>query len=106
MGEITNERGIVYLICGSRGPERRCHYIGFTTNLDERIEDHIRRTKADLLEVLTRAGVEWKIARTWNGDRNFEKWLIENKKGADWFCPVCSGEAAMKRATLKKRGAE
>jgi predicted GIY-YIG superfamily endonuclease len=91
------QNGIVYLIHFQRKLAHSGHYIGFTTNLDKRITDHLCGQGARLMEVITEAGIEWKVARTWQGDRNFERYL-KNRKDAPRLCVICSGEKALKRA--------
>lgn len=101
----AGQRGVatVYLIHFNRRLKHAGHYIGFTTDLDKRLTDHLCGQGARLMEVLMLSKIEWKLARTWRGDRKFERWL-KNKKDADWFCPICSGEAAMNRAIFPKGG--
>src|SRR5262245_27533792 len=60
---------IVYLIHFNKAYRHARHYIGFTTNLDKRITDHLCGMGARLMEVITNAGIEWRVARTWQGDR-------------------------------------
>jgi hypothetical protein len=43
------------------------------------------------------AGIKWEVARTWTGDRKFER-RLKNGKRAPKLCPVCAGDAAYKRA--------
>jgi hypothetical protein len=37
------------------------------------------------------------VARTWQGDRKFERQL-KNRKHTPRLCPVCAGDAAYRRA--------
>src|SRR5262245_50496799 len=87
----------VYLIHFNRPYRHARHYIGYTTNLDKRITDHLCGIGARLMEVVTAAGIEWKLARTWPGNRQLER-RIKNRKEAAALCPICSGKAALKRA--------
>jgi predicted GIY-YIG superfamily endonuclease len=93
---------IVYLLHFNRKLAHSQHYIGFTENLDKRLTDHLCGQGARLMEVCFERGIEWKLARTWQGDRNFERWL-KRKKGAAWFCPVCAGAKALNRAKEKSQ---
>ena len=91
----------VYLLCFNQAYRHARHYIGFTTNLDRRITDHLTGTGARLLEVITQAGIEWKLARTWpDADRAFER-RLKRRKEAPALCPICSGEKALQRARKK-----
>jgi predicted GIY-YIG superfamily endonuclease len=51
------------------------HYIGFTTNLDKRLTDHLCGQGARLMEVRFERGIEWKLAGAWLGDRELERRL-------------------------------
>ena len=88
---------VVYLIHFNTPYRHARHYVGFTTNLDRRITDHLCGMGARLMEVITAAGIEWKVARTWQGNRQLER-RIKNRKHAALLCPLCSGKAALKRA--------
>ena len=73
------------------------HYIGITDDLRARLAKHARGTGARLMEVVTAAGINWQLARTWRGDRQLER-KLKNRKHAPLLCPLCSGESAMQRA--------
>ena len=92
--------GVIYLIHFSRAYKHARHYLGFTTNLDKRVTDHLCGMGARLMTVITEAKIEFKVARTWRGDRKFERWL-KNKHGAGRFCPICNGPKALNRAKEK-----
>jgi predicted GIY-YIG superfamily endonuclease len=87
----------VYLIHFDRPYKHSRHYLGYAEDLDARIERHHAGNGARLMEVVTNAGITWRLARTWEGDRKFERWL-KRKKGASWFCPLCAGPIALNRA--------
>lgn len=105
--------GTVYLICADRpignpyspyGQAR--HYIGWTLNIERRIHEQ-RRAKprltkagkprkrqdrgARLCAAWNAAGIRWRVARTWVGDRGLERYL-KRQKHADRYCPYCRGE--------------
>ncbi len=92
----------VYLLHLHRKLAHSQHYIGFTTNLDKRLTDHLCGMGARFMEVCFERGIEWKLARTWQGDRAFERWL-KRKHGAARFCPVCAGKKALNRAKEPKQ---
>jgi predicted GIY-YIG superfamily endonuclease len=97
---MATETGTVYLICFNRQYKHARHYIGFTTNLDKRITDHLCGQGARLIEVITNAGIEWKVTRTWQADRNFERYL-KNRKEGPRLCPICNKRAMKRCAQLK-----
>jgi hypothetical protein len=91
----------VYLIHFNKAYRHARHYIGFTTNLDKRITDHLCGMGARLMEVITDAGIEWRVSRIWVGDRRFER-RLKNRHNAPALCPVCVGKRAMKRGNYRK----
>jgi len=93
--------GTVYLIHFENPYWHSRHYLGFTTDLPARIADHRAGVGSRLLQVVNDAGIKWEVARTWKGDRKFER-KLKNRKHTPRLCPVCAGEAAYKRA--KKAG--
>jgi predicted GIY-YIG superfamily endonuclease len=96
----TKPHGVVYLIHFNRAYKHARHYLGYSEDLDKRLTDHLCGMGARLIEVITRAGIEWKVSRTWPGDRNLERQL-KNRKEAPKLCPVCAGAKALNRAKEK-----
>ena len=92
----------VYLIHFNKAYRHARHYIGFTTNLDKRITDHLCGMGARLMEVITDAGIEWRVARTWEGDRKLERRLKEWHNAA-LLCPLCSGKKALSRGKFPRK---
>ena len=92
----------VYLIHFNKAYRHARHYIGFTTNLDKRITDHLCGMGARLMEVITDAGIEWRVARTWEGDRKLERRLKEWHNAA-LLCPLCSGKEALSRGNFARK---
>lgn len=84
---------MVYLLCFAESYHHAKHYIGFVdggeAELEVRIKHHKAGTGAKLLRVISEAGIDFKLARTWpEGDRNFERHL-KNMKKARQYCPIC-----------------
>ena len=67
------------------------HYIGWTTNLDKRLEQHRKGWSACIVKAFHAAKIGFVLAQTWEGDRHLER-SLKNKKHASRFCPVCQGE--------------
>lgn len=88
----TNE-GTIYLLHFSRPYRHAKHYMGWTRDLDSRLEAHSNGSGARLMEVLSKAGISFEVARTWTGDRNYERQL-KNRKCAPRMCPICRKEPA------------
>ena len=92
--------GTVYLICFNRPYRHARHYTGYSEHLDKRLTDHLCGQGARLMEIVTEAGIEWKVTRTWKGDRSLER-HIKNRKDAPRICPRCAGKQALNRAKEK-----
>jgi predicted GIY-YIG superfamily endonuclease len=93
-------RTMVYLLHLSQKLSHSQHYLGYADDLDARLERHANGAGARMLAVCRERGISWTLARTWQGNRSFERWL-KRKKGAAWFCPVCAGAKALNRAKEK-----
>jgi predicted GIY-YIG superfamily endonuclease len=100
--KLTSTTPTVYLIHFLKPYKHARHYLGYSTNLDKRITDHLCGMGARLLEVVTDAGIEWRLVRTWPGDRELERQL-KNRKDAPRLCPICN-PGAMKRAIFTMKG--
>ena len=87
----------VYLLHFSKPYKHARHYIGWAKHLYERLDHHRNGTGARLTQVVTEAGIDLELARTWEGkDRTFER-RLKNQKKAGEFCPICNPEMAKKR---------
>jgi predicted GIY-YIG superfamily endonuclease len=87
----------VYLLHFSTPYHHARHYLGFTDDLDARLADHRSGQGARLLSVIKDAGIAWTLARTWSGDRKFER-KLKDRKATPRLCPICAGEKALNRA--------
>lgn len=99
---MQNNHSTVYLIHFNRPYRHARHYLGFTTNLDKRITDHLCGMGARLLEVVTAAGIEWRLARIWPGNRELER-KLKRRKDAPRICPICSGKKAFERGDYNRK---
>lgn len=87
--------GTVYLLHFLRKYRWAGHYVGWTSDLNARLEQHRKGQGARLLQVIQAAGIEWILARTWEGKkRSFERNLKKRKFGIIGdLCPICLGES-------------
>lgn len=89
------ELGTIYLVHFERPFRHAKHYLGWTGgSLAERFARHrslapLRRGSA-LLRAVFAAGIEFKVVRTWKGDRNRER-RMKNDGHSARVCPVCRG---------------
>jgi predicted GIY-YIG superfamily endonuclease len=85
---MTAAKGTVYLLHFERPYKHARHYIGWTVNLKARLARHRAGNGARLIEVITAAGIGFKLARTWPGGRDRER-QIKTQGGASRCCPLC-----------------
>jgi hypothetical protein len=85
---------------GSDNPRGRAqHYLGYADRLDRRALEHLTGRGAAITRALVAQGIGFVIARTWPGDRSFER-KLKNRKEAPRLCPICqrrppAGQLAM-----------
>jgi predicted GIY-YIG superfamily endonuclease len=98
--------GTVYLIHLDIPYKHARHYLGWTTDLDARLRAHRDGHGARLMQVITAAGITWRLARTWPGGRDRER-AIKDRHEAPRLCPACTpkprpvstGRAALRAVT-------
>lgn len=80
----------VYLLHFSSPYKHARHYTGFANNLSARLIHHANGTGARLTQVVKAAGLDWEVARIWEGgDKTFER-RLKNRKNAPKLCPICN----------------
>lgn len=80
----------VYLLHFDRPYEHARHYIGWSTDIEQRLVHHRQGRGARLLEVITGVGIGFSIARVWPGQtRTFER-RLKRRGSAVRLCPTCS----------------
>lgn len=86
--------GLVYLLhfvvdeAAARPLGAARHYVGFSTRVAARLEEHRAGRGARLTRVLARAGGTFVLARTWPGDQALERTL--KRRGPKSLCPLCT----------------
>lgn len=75
------------------------HYIGYADHLGRRIAEHLTGRGAKITQELHRRGIGFDIARTWSGDRSFER-RLKNRKNARALCPICAAARAQAQSQL------
>jgi predicted GIY-YIG superfamily endonuclease len=66
------------------------HYVGFTTNLDQRLAMHRAGHGARITSIARKKGIAWELAFVWEeGDKVFER-LIKKKGTFKRFCKFCT----------------
>jgi len=80
---------MVYLLHFDQPLHHARHYVGFTENLEKRLETHRKGIGSKLVKAIVENGNDFVVARTWaDGDRTFER-HIKNQKNGPRFCPIC-----------------
>lgn len=82
----------VYLLHFDRPLKHARHYIGFSTSLKRRLEHHAKGTGSSLMAAVAKAGITFRLVRTWKADRTFER-KLKNGKNAPHLCPICNPKA-------------
>lgn len=80
--------GTIYLLCFSRRLHHAGHYLGWTEQLDNRLEAHRNGEGSRLLAVIREHQISFTLVRTWSGTKTFERQLKKRKNS--WkLCPNC-----------------
>ena len=80
--------GVGYLVHFTEPYRHARHNTGWTADLESRLAEHQAGHGARLLQVINQAGIEWTLARTWQGTRERERQL-KRQGGASRRCPIC-----------------
>jgi predicted GIY-YIG superfamily endonuclease len=86
----TLPAGTVYLLHFTHPYRHARHYLGYAENLERRLARHRSGASARLLAVISAAGIDWRLARTWSGSRTLERRLKDWHSGVR-LCPICRG---------------
>ena len=101
---------MLYLVHFAEPYEHARHYLGFVDHvgrdaekaLASRLDFHRKGQGSRLLAVVTAAGIEWEVVRTWpDGDRTTERRLKGHSSTR--MCPVCNPEGAHRHGVRPPR---
>ncbi len=87
-------QSVVYLIHFDQPYYHARHYLGTTYDLEHRLAQHAlgrRAGGARLMEVITQAGITWRVACLWSGGRELERQL-KGYHNSCRLCPICQAE--------------
>jgi predicted GIY-YIG superfamily endonuclease len=87
----TGQPGTIYLLHFDRPFGHARHYLGWTRDLDARLAAHGKSDGSALMRAVAAAGIGWRLAATWEGDRYRERQL--KARGHTRKCPICRAEA-------------
>jgi len=89
--------GTIYLLHFDKPFRHATHYLGWADDLHDRLAKHGTSAGANLLWHVRRAGITWRCARTWTGDR-FRERRLKSQGGKARMCPICRPALAAKLA--------
>jgi hypothetical protein len=93
--------GTIYLLHFSSPFGHAKHYLGYTkVTLEARLSQHGTSDGANLMWHVRKAGITWKLARTWEGDRTRET-ALKRQGGHSRKCPLCRPKI---EGMLRRRG--
>lgn len=92
---------MVYLLHFDKKFSHIQHYIGFTKDLDKRMEYHKNGNGSKLLNALNKNNINYNIVRTWDEDGNFER-RLKHLKNAPKLCPICNVISWRKNGVFEK----
>jgi predicted GIY-YIG superfamily endonuclease len=78
----------VYLLHFDRPYRHARHYLGSTSDLRARLDQHRAGQGARLMAVVRAAGIDFELARTWTGGRTRERQL-KRRHASPRLCPMC-----------------
>jgi len=76
LGDLNNPRG------------RAQHYLGYTDDLEARLEAHRSGNGSAIMAAVADAHTPWRVVRTWEGGRNLER-RLKCQHNAPRLCPLC-----------------
>jgi hypothetical protein len=79
--------GTVYLLHFDQRYEHAGHYTA--EDVDRRLAEHLGGRAARLIEVITQAGIGFRLARTWPGVTRARERQLKRQGGASRYCPIC-----------------
>jgi putative endonuclease len=76
LGDLANPRG------------QAQHYLGYTEDLEARLEAHREGNGSAIMAAVSEAGIPWRLVRTWEGGRDLER-KLKDQHNTPRFCPLC-----------------
>lgn len=102
MDSIPHFPGVYLIHFDDKLTGRAQHYIGWSTNVFARLNQHRRNQGARILEVCNERGIGYRIARVWKWKpRSFERQL-KGRKNAKILCPICNPFSARNYPTKRR----
>ncbi len=87
--DLTGKK--VYLIHLDHALKHAKHYLGFSEDVQERVQQHRNGRGATFMKAISKEGITWHVSRIWDGDRTIER-LLKDQHNASHLCPTCRQE--------------
>ncbi len=96
--------GTIYLIHFERPFKHAQHYMGFSQNLPQRLNQHKKGCGSKLMRAVSAAGIRWAVVEKWTGDRHFERKLKNHRNhgGKCWICKAYKKSAHKTRRKVSQ----
>jgi hypothetical protein len=88
----TGQPGTIYLLHFDEPFGHARHYLGWAKTLEHRLAVHGKAHGSALMRAVAAAGIGWRLARTWPGDRHRERQL-KNQGSRARLCPICRDDS-------------
>lgn len=86
----ANTVGVCYLLHFDKPYRHAQHYLGWTINLEKRLDEHLNGTGGRLLQVIGDEGIGFELVRTWPNMKLSDEKRLKNQHNRK-LCPKCSG---------------
>jgi len=89
MDHRRQKSGTIYLLhFETKIANHAQHYLGFAVDLPTRLSQHQAGNGSRLMARVHELSIGWCAARTWKGDRDFER-KLKNRRNGPRLCPIC-----------------
>src|SRR5437667_8365046 len=92
--DLTGKK--VYLIHLHTSYKHAKHYLGFSENVQGRVQQRLRGNGARFMEVIAKQGISWHVSRVWDGGRELEA-ALKTWNNSARLCPTCLQEKVYER---------
>lgn len=100
---MSGQVGSLYLLCfEARIGSGARHYLGWTGDVEKRVEDHRRGRGARLLRLARDLGVGFKVTRTWPNMTRADERRLKGRKNHAELCPACRLAHLERRNALQR----
>ena len=98
---MKDVEGTIYLLHFEQPYRHAQHYLGWASDVQERLASHIEGKGNPLVAAAVASGSEVRVVRTWTGTRTLER-KLKKQKNACWLCPICKPSRAKRKAKTRR----